>query len=563
MLALMVTATLSLEESGSGSGTMSDQCPSNCPKPDRDFFEWFQMLAPIIASVLTVSIAIWQGLATFDSYAQRKEEKQSIQDILHYQRTTLKETITELAAGKDGRTTGLSATIRLRRFFDPDSELGRSGKTPPGRPFWRRFLCLKQPPPIHKPPFAKDVANFITAAASYDDQEWQARFVSAQELSFVAYETAYKSAKQAREDAGEPAPVLESETEPTQSPHTSLQASEWWAWKRLEHKDARLVLEARNKKKPTYPTHSHRHTNHTPNLNEDSAADLLLRLYKGGGGDDTLRKLLIDGLAETPTGTLRKHDFRMTDLSGGNFSTRLVYTEVYEPVDMTKAVFLKADLSEATFQKANCYGANFREAICVDTKFKQAKLQRAEFKHSILIRPSFVEAKLQGAEFKGNTHLVDAKFSKADIRGCDLSMATGEDTKWDGALYDNETVFPTGRYEHSLRKWVPFNPPVGTIKCPDPPTKPCLTSTRDFFHIMGSYFHRPEWTLLLPSEKTSSKLPSTWNEVHVDPETDKVYYYEVDPPPTPTPIPSPVVEDIKYKTQWPRPQKSTVVVEEQ
>ena len=63
---------------------MSDQCPSSYPKPDRDFFEWFQMLAPTIASVLTVLIAIWQGVATFDSYTQRKEEKQSIQDILNY-----------------------------------------------------------------------------------------------------------------------------------------------------------------------------------------------------------------------------------------------------------------------------------------------------------------------------------------------------------------------------------------------------------------------------------------------------------------------------------------------
>ena len=190
------------------------------------------------------------------------------------------------------------------------------------------------------------------------------------------------------------------------------------------------------------------------------------------------------------------------------------------------------------------------------TNFKQSELQGAEFKHSILIRPSFVEAKLQGADFIRDTHLVDANFSKADIRSCNLSRATGDYTKWDGAVYDEKTVFPS-----------PFNttvkPPAGTIKCPDPPTKPCLTWTRDYFHNKCSYFHRPTWTLLLPSEKTSSKLPGTWTEVH-GPETDKVYYYQVDPrwipPPIPSPprgsppIPSPP-SGAKYKTQWPRPQQ--------
>ena len=200
----------------------------------------------------------------------------------------------------------------------------------------------------------------------------------------------------------------------------------------------------------------------------------------------------------------------------------------------------------------------------MDTKFKQAKLQGAEFKHSILIRPSFVEAKLQGADFMGDTHLVDANFSKADIRSCNLSRATGDYTKWDGAVYDEKTVFPS-----------PFNTtvnlPAGTIKCPDPPTKPCLTWTRDYFHNKCSYFHRPTWTLLLPSEKTSSKLPGTWTEVH-GPETDKVYYYQVDPlwrllpgatttdtPPPPPPPPPPATTTrppaTKYKTQWPRPQQ--------
>ena len=227
----------------------------------------------------------------------------------------------------------------------------------------------------------------------------------------------------------------------------------------------------------------------------------MLKLYKGGGGDETLRKLLIDALAETPTGTLRKHDFRMTDLSGGNFSTKL---GAAEPVDMTKAVFLKADVSEATFRKANCNGAHFIEAICVDTSFKQAKLQGANFRHSILI---------------------NADFSGADIRGCDVSGAKGG-TKWDRAVYDDKTVFP-----------VPGHPPAGTIFVPKPPTRPCLTWTRDFLHIVSSYLRRPTWTFLLPTDKTPSKLPGTWNEVH-DPKTDKVYYYQVD--------------DIA-KPQWTRP----------
>ena len=529
MLALMVAAILSLEESGSGSGTMSDQCPSSCPKPDRDVFEWFQMLAPIIASVLTVLIAIWQGVATFDSYTQRKEEKQSIQDILNYQRTTLKETITELAEGKDGRTTGLSATIRLRRFFDTDSELGRSGKTPPGRPFWRRILCLKQPPPIHKPPFAKDVANFITAATRYDDKEWTKRFRKDHEIAREEKVEALQKADEklvlamkAREvAAAAPAAINKAQVAMADAISNAISGSDEGTGLSPLRNAALTALVS------------------CPTAVSCPAAesDVVLKLYKGGGGDETLRKLLIDGLGQTPTGTLYQQSFWMTDLSGGDFSPKRGLQS--EPVDMTKAIFLKADLSEATFLKANCNGALFIEAICVDTKFKKTELHCAEFRQSILIRPYFAKAKLQGATFTRDTYLVDADFSGADIRGCDFSDATVTHTvtgvtKWDGAMYDDKTVFPVPNSR-------PCSPPDGAIKVPNPPTRPCLTSMRDFLHNVSSYLRRPTWTLLLPTEKTSSKLPDTWNKVH-DPKTDKVYYYQVD----------------GGKPQWTRPQSSVV-----
>ena len=101
-------------------------------------------------------------------------------------------------------------------------------------------------------------------------------------------------------------------------------------------------------------------------------------------------------------------------------------------------------------------------------------------------------------------------------------------------MYDNKTVFP-----NSIK-----NPPDGTIMVPKPPTRPCLTWTRDFLHFVSSYLRRPTWTLLLPSDKTCSKLPDTWNEVH-DPKTDKVYYYKVDP-----------ANHQPGKSQWPRPRSA-------
>jgi hypothetical protein len=139
------------------------------------------------------------------------------------------------------------------------------------------------------------------------------------------------------------------------------------------------------------------------------------------------------------------------------------------------------DLTGANLTGAILTGANLSDSILVRTNFSDADLEGAHLEGSVLKRALFVRANLRDAHFEGanlerawmhsadatqaffnNAKLVrtiwwkepiveQADFTGADftgalIEGVDFSNAKVREAFWDGAAFNDETVWPEGFY---------------------------------------------------------------------------------------------------------------------
>jgi uncharacterized protein YjbI with pentapeptide repeats len=104
------------------------------------------------------------------------------------------------------------------------------------------------------------------------------------------------------------------------------------------------------------------------------------------------------------------------------------------------AFFDDADVSDADLSGADLYWAYFFRARCVGTNFTGASLQGAVFDLADLTNANLTEANLSYDNLQGSTSLLGTC-----LRGAILTA-----TKFEGALYDDTTIFPDGFDPHAV-----------------------------------------------------------------------------------------------------------------
>ena len=142
--------------------------------------------------------------------------------------------------------------------------------------------------------------------------------------------------------------------------------------------------------------------------------DLAGRVLKGANFEDA--EIVGANLSYTnlENANLTSIDFGGTDLSGANLkNTKL----------------MEASLSNANLDGTNLERANLRGSFLIRTQMRSANLKKANLKN--------VKLKLAGLE--------NANFQGANFQGAKLEQIFfNHNTKWQGAIYDEQTVFPEG-----------------------------------------------------------------------------------------------------------------------
>lgn len=119
-------------------------------------------------------------------------------------------------------------------------------------------------------------------------------------------------------------------------------------------------------------------------------------------------------------------DFSEMRLAGANF-TEVHFTNGF-------VCFDDADISRADLSGIDLYWARFFRARCIGTNFTRASLQGAVLDLADLTEADLTEADLSYDNLQGSTSLL----------GTCLRDAILTETKFEGALYDDETIFPKG-----------------------------------------------------------------------------------------------------------------------
>ena len=350
--------------------------------------------------VLTAVIGI-MGVATQWFLGRANELKvenlRAERSRLDLQRGELEKCIDKIAKGvlngsdpevKGQRMSALAAAIRLRRFLDPNSELGGAAKIESQTTGWNwrfpwRFPATdaghtKQARPRYDKttaPFARDVACFISAVTRFNEYE---HWLKRKELSATYGDELLEWAGKEEEPPQEP---------PTEKMDPSL------------HK---ILVDSLAYAPPG--------TLNPPGC-DFQMADLNYA-YLGYPA------------SEWPV-DLTRADFYQADLSRASFKGAICKGTVFYEAICHKTVFTRTELS----------GANFTNAFCAEAKFKEAALDGANFNGALLNKASFMSASLD-----------DCSFEHADIRGCDFTDAKKIDhvKSWKGVKCDETTKFPEG-----------------------------------------------------------------------------------------------------------------------
>jgi uncharacterized protein YjbI with pentapeptide repeats len=287
----------------------------------------------------------------------------------------------------------LAAAIRLRRFFDPKSEVGVTGSRRP----WRRTPGLES-----------DVEQHV------EQHDAVLRRPPSRDLDDPDYS-----------DGNDPDRKVGD-------------AGSRWPWHRPRWsayaRDALAVIAGVLREQPTgnFQKLLADGLTYAPSLvKADLQGTNLQRAYLGDA-------------------TVAHADFYRADLSHGSlkraaarkaqfYQARLVGT-VLTAADLRCANFFQADLTRAKFgaessetslKWVDAHGADFKRARLVDTVFTATDLRRANFRQANLTRARFVAetshgwcrwADAQGADF-GEATLVDTVFTETDLRGAKFGKA--------------------------------------------------------------------------------------------------------------------------------------------
>ena len=340
--------------------------------------ELLSALLPVLTAVIGIV-----GVATkwFLTRAHETEVEglRAERTRLDLQRAELEKCIDKVAgASSDGNATevkvqrmsALAAAIRLRRFLDPNSELGGAAKIETTGWNWRfpwSFPITDAKAPRYDKttaPFARDVACFISAVTKFTEREhWQR----------VAKLRAARGIEWAGED----------EEPPTEPPTDNMDPS--------LHK---ILVDTLAYALPG--------TLNPPGC-EFQLADLNLA-YLGFPG------------SEWPV-DLSRVDFYKADLSRASFQGAICNGTVFYQAICNKTVFTKTELSGANFTNAFCAEAKFKEATLKGADFKGAFLNKASFKSACLDNCSFENADICGCDFtdaKKIDHVKSWKGVKSD-----------------------------------------------------------------------------------------------------------------------------------------------------
>ena len=107
--------------------------------------------------------------------------------------------------------------------------------------------------------------------------------------------------------------------------------------------------------------------------------------------------------------------------------------------NLKKAQLMNAYLDNANLQKVNLQGANLQGAKLMETNCQNADLQFANLEKTRFEHADLKNAKLQHAD------LANAYFKDTDLRGADLYEAHLQNTHLNGAIFDDNTIFPEGQ----------------------------------------------------------------------------------------------------------------------
>lgn len=98
-------------------------------------------------------------------------------------------------------------------------------------------------------------------------------------------------------------------------------------------------------------------------------------------------------------------NFAGQDLTGRDFSNKILIGADFSGSDCTSCNFSNSDLSYANFKNSNLYRANFSQSILFVTRFEDCTLTRANFR----------KAFIYGIEFVGNVNVTYCDFSEPQL----------------------------------------------------------------------------------------------------------------------------------------------------
>lgn len=136
---------------------------------------------------------------------------------------------------------------------------------------------------------------------------------------------------------------------------------------------------------------------------------------------------------------------------------RLRFTNLAE-VDLHFANLDGAHLFGADLTKTDLSGVTFREAVLVDATLYQADLRDAVLTGAYASNGDFRATDLSRADLR-HAHLDHSRLNQADLRGANLTNADLAHANLNGAVVDDDTVWPDGFEPHGVvRSELPLRP---------------------------------------------------------------------------------------------------------
>jgi uncharacterized protein YjbI with pentapeptide repeats len=155
--------------------------------------------------------------------------------------------------------------------------------------------------------------------------------------------------------------------------------------------------------------------------------------------------LIVSGAEDHQGENLPKSDFSNKSLNGANFSDAILDYSYFRKTSLKKANFKGASIKWATFSGADLTETDFRETDG-SASFDEANLSKANLE-GVTLSGVHSNVNFRGANLKKtkiSASFINCDFSGVDLRGANLRGSTHGNSRWKGALYDDDTAFPEG-----------------------------------------------------------------------------------------------------------------------